>query len=195
MPYCIRKPGKMQSCVSIRLLIGCRDLLKSVITCPYPQLSDLIRVPNTYFKTYSHCYKRNPTHSHSCKANELFEFMKIKGLHFGMTDALYRARALKGGQHYEEQNDHTSAYLGAGAGVVLFAIFGLLPGSILGGAAGLRGGGNALRSSGRTDPCSARPSCSWRLLAGVMVAGLVIVTACSIIGWVAGRLIESAGHH
>jgi hypothetical protein len=31
-----------------------------------------------------------------------------------------------------------TAYIGAGAGLVLFAIFGLLPGSLLGGAAGIK---------------------------------------------------------
>ncbi len=31
-----------------------------------------------------------------------------------------------------------AAYIGAGAGMVLFAIFGLLPGSLLGGAAGIK---------------------------------------------------------
>jgi hypothetical protein len=31
-----------------------------------------------------------------------------------------------------------TAYIGAGAGMVLFAIFGLLPGSLLGGAAGIK---------------------------------------------------------
>ena len=56
-----------------------------------------------------------------------------------MRDAITIAR------HYEQEEtkmkntlSRKAAYIGAGAGLVLFAIFGLLPGSLLGGAAGIK---------------------------------------------------------
>jgi hypothetical protein len=83
------------------------------------------------------------------------------------------------------------AYLGAGAGLVLFAIFGLLPGSLLGGAAGINIAG-WLFGLPLEPGLFSRAIVLVSMLAGVLVAGLVIVTACSTIGWLAGKLVESA---
>lgn len=86
------------------------------------------------------------------------------------------------------------AYLGAGAGLVLFALFGLLPGSFLGGAAGLKAAG-MLFGLPLEPTLAARAIVLMAMLAGVAVAGIVIVTACSTVGWLIGRLAESAEHH
>lgn len=83
------------------------------------------------------------------------------------------------------------AYIGAGAGLVLFAIFGLLPGSLIGGAAGIN-------VAGWIFGLPLEPSLLSRfivlaaMLTGVLVAGIVIVTATSTVGWLAGKLVESA---
>ena len=85
------------------------------------------------------------------------------------------------------------AYVGAGAGLILFAIFGLLPGSLLGGAAGLKVAG--LFFGLPLEPgIIPRIIVLASMLVGVLVAGIVIVTACSTVGWLAGRLVDGALH-
>lgn len=85
------------------------------------------------------------------------------------------------------------AYLGAGAGLILFAIFGLLPGSLLGGAAGLKVAGMFFGLP--LDPgIIPRAIVLLSMLIGVLVSGIVIVTACSTVGWLAGRIADSAMH-
>ncbi len=85
------------------------------------------------------------------------------------------------------------AYIGAGAGLILFAIFGLLPGSLLGGAAGIKVAG--LLFGLPLDPgIIPRVIVLLSMLIGVLVAGIVIVTASSTVGWLAGRLAETALH-
>ena len=82
-----------------------------------------------------------------------------------------------------------AAYIGAGAGLVLFAIFGLLPGSLLGGAAGIKLAG--LLFGLPLDPgILSRVIVLTSMLAGVMVAGIAIVTATSTLGWLVGRMLE-----
>ncbi len=83
-----------------------------------------------------------------------------------------------------------TAYIGAGAGLVLFALFGLLPGSLLGGAMGIN-------IAGWLFGLPLQPGLLSRLivlasmLVGVLVSGIVIVTASSTVGWLVGRLLES----
>ena len=83
-----------------------------------------------------------------------------------------------------------TAYIGAGAGLVLFALFGLLPGSLLGGAMGIN-------IAGWLFGLPLQPGLLSRLivlvsmLVGVLVSGIVIVTASSTIGWLVGRVLES----
>jgi small-conductance mechanosensitive channel len=110
-----------------------------------------------------------------------------------MHDAIYLARL----NEKEETNMNTTlarktAYIGAGAGLVLFAIFGLLPGSLLGGAAGIKLAGMLFGLP--LDPgIVSRAIVLASMLVGVMVSGITIVTATSTIGWLTGRVLES-GH-
>ncbi len=86
-----------------------------------------------------------------------------------------------------------AAYIGAGAGLVLFAIFGLLPGSLLGGAAGIKLAG--LFFGLPLDPgIISRTIVLVSMLVGVVVAGIAIVTATSTLGWLAGRVVEGPAH-
>jgi len=81
------------------------------------------------------------------------------------------------------------AYIGAGAGLVLFAVFGLLPGSLLGGAAGIKVAGMLFGLP--LDPgIISRAIVLMAMLVGVLVAGIVIVTATSTVGWLIGRMME-----
>jgi len=82
-----------------------------------------------------------------------------------------------------------TAYIGAGAGLVLFALFGLLPGSLLGGAAGIKLAG--LFFGLPLDPgLLSRAIVLSSMLVGVVVAGITIVTATATMGWLAGKALE-----
>ena len=86
------------------------------------------------------------------------------------------------------------AYIGAGAGLVLFAIFGLLPGSLLGGAAGINIAG-MLFGLPLEPGLISRAIVLVSMLVGVLVAGIVIVTATTKVGWLAGRLMQGSEAH
>ncbi len=86
-----------------------------------------------------------------------------------------------------------TAYLGAGAGMVLFALFGLLPGSLLGGAMGINIAG-WLFGLPLEPGLLSRIIVLASMLIGVLVAGIVIVTATSTVGWIAGKVLESGMH-
>jgi pheromone shutdown protein TraB len=100
--------------------------------------------------------------------------------------------------HKEETKMKTTiakktAYIGAGAGLVLFAIFGLLPGSLLGGAMGINIAG-WLFGLPLHPGIVARVIVFVSMLVGVLVAGIVMVTATSSVGWLAGKVLESGVH-
>ncbi len=82
-----------------------------------------------------------------------------------------------------------TAYIGAGAGLVLFALFGLLPGSLLGGAAGINIAGWLFGLP--LDPgLISRIIVLLSMLAGVLVAGIAIVTASTTVAWMIGKALE-----
>jgi hypothetical protein len=84
-----------------------------------------------------------------------------------------------------------TAYIGAGSGLVLFAIFGLLPGSLLGGAAGIKFAG--LFFGLPLEPgLIQRAIVLASMLVGVLVSGIAIVTAATAVGWLLGRIVEAA---
>jgi len=83
-----------------------------------------------------------------------------------------------------------TAYIGAGAGLVLFALFGLMPGSLLGGAMGINIAGWLFGLPLKSD-LMARIIVLASMLIGVLVAGIAIVTATSAVGWLVGRVLES----
>ncbi len=83
-----------------------------------------------------------------------------------------------------------TAYIGAGAGLVLFGIFGLLPGSLLGGAAGIKFAG--MLFSLPLDPgIVSRSMVLLSMIIGVVVSGIAIVTATSAAGWLIGSVIDA----
>jgi len=84
-----------------------------------------------------------------------------------------------------------TAYIGAGAGLVIFAIFGLLPGSLLGGAAGIKLAGMFFGLP--LDPgIVSRVIVLASMLVGVMVAGITSVTATASLGWLVGKVLEGS---
>jgi hypothetical protein len=83
-----------------------------------------------------------------------------------------------------------TAYIGAGAGLVLFALFGLMPGSLMGGMAGINIAGwfFGLPLEAGLIP---RVIVLASMLAGVLVSGVGIITATSTFGWIIGRALEA----
>jgi hypothetical protein len=84
-----------------------------------------------------------------------------------------------------------AAYIGAGAGLVLFAIFGFLPGSLLGGAAGIKFAGMLFGLPLEPGVVS-KSIVLLSMLVGVLVSGIAIVTATSTAGWLVGNVIDAA---
>jgi len=81
-------------------------------------------------------------------------------------------------------------YVGAGAGVVLFAVFGLMPGSFLGGVMGLSIAG-ALSGGPATPGILSRIIVSISMLTGVLASGLLFTVAGTTIGWLVGVVVDA----
>lgn len=86
-----------------------------------------------------------------------------------------------------------TTYIGAGVGLALFALFGLMPGSLMGGAAGINVAGWLFGFPLQSGLLS-RIILLASMLMGVLVAGIVIVTATSTMGWLIGKVLESGAH-
>ena len=85
------------------------------------------------------------------------------------------------------------AYLGAGAGLVLFGMFGLVPGSLLGGAAGINFAG-LLFGLPLEPGLLSRLIVLTAMLVGVCITCTLFVTASSTIGWIIGAAIRTTVH-
>lgn len=81
-------------------------------------------------------------------------------------------------------------YLGAGAGLILFAIIGLLPGSFIGGVVGINIAGKLFGLPLGTE-LAPRVVVGMCMVLGVMISGIIFVVGTSILGWIGGRLIDS----
>ena len=84
-------------------------------------------------------------------------------------------------------------YMAAGCGIVLFAIFGLLPGSFLGGVMGLNLAGTLLGFPVGSG-IMARMIVAASMMVGVMVSGIIFITASATLGWLVGSAIDSLTH-
>lgn len=85
-------------------------------------------------------------------------------------------------------NTKKLAYLGAGCGIVLFAIYGLLPGSFLGGVMGLNIAGSLLGAPVSSGLLS-RLIVAASMITGVMISGVIFITAFSTAGWLTGAVV------
>lgn len=82
------------------------------------------------------------------------------------------------------------AYIGAGCGVVLFGVFGLLPGSFLGGVMGLNIAGT-LFGLPLASGVFSRLIVAASMVTGVMVSGIMFITASSLAGWLIGTVLDA----
>jgi len=83
------------------------------------------------------------------------------------------------------------AYVGAGVGLTLFALFGLLHGSLIGGVLGLQISG-AMFGSPVEPGLIQRIIVALSMLMGVLVAALVCVIGSATVGYVIGLVIDPA---
>lgn len=82
-----------------------------------------------------------------------------------------------------------AAYIGAGVGLVLFAIFGLLTGSMLGGVMGLNIAG-FLFGTPVTPGIFSRIIVGASMIIGIMAAGIIFVFGFSLVGWLLGHAVD-----
>ncbi|MBI5190564.1 MAG: hypothetical protein HZA22_07800 [Nitrospirae bacterium] len=87
---------------------------------------------------------------------------------------------------YKDQMGRKYGLVGAGVGLVMFALFGLLQGSLIGGAIGLDIVNNVFHTPAGTTLLS-RVIVGASMLAGVLVTGIFFVVTCSSIGWLTGH--------
>ena len=90
----------------------------------------------------------------------------------------------------KERITQKTTCLGVGVGLVLFAIYGLLPGSFLGGVAGLSIAGMIFGAPVNPGILS-RMVIAISMLLGIMVSGLIFITASSTIAWLVGTAIDT----
>lgn len=76
-------------------------------------------------------------------------------------------------------------YVGAGAGLILFAIIGLLPGSFIGGVIGLNIAGSIFGTPVGTSLLP-RMIVGASMVFGILTAGVIFVVGSSLLGWLIG---------
>ena len=83
-----------------------------------------------------------------------------------------------------------AALIGAGAGLVLFAVVGLLPGSFIGGVIGLNIAGS-LFGMPVSSALLPRVIVGVSMLLGIFVSAVIFITGLSVAGWLIGHAIDS----
>ncbi|RMG72637.1 MAG: hypothetical protein D6710_04485 [Nitrospirae bacterium] len=81
-------------------------------------------------------------------------------------------------------------YIGTGAGLILFALVGLLPGSLIGGIVGLKIAG-LIFGSPVQSMLIARVLVALSMVAGVLGAAFVFVVGTGVAGWLVGTVIDT----
>jgi len=87
-----------------------------------------------------------------------------------------------------------AAYVGAGAGLTLFVMIGLLPGSFLGGALGITLS-KWISGSPLQSELLPRIIVALSMFLGVLISGTIFLMSGTFIGWMVGRMIEAVPIH
>ncbi|MCK9419078.1 MAG: hypothetical protein M0R70_06845 [Nitrospirae bacterium] len=87
-----------------------------------------------------------------------------------------------------------AAYIGAGAGLAIFVMIGLLPGSFLGGTLGIKLAGSVFGLPLKADLLP-RVTVALSMFLGVLISGTIFVTGGTFIGWMMGRVIDGLPVH
>jgi hypothetical protein len=80
-------------------------------------------------------------------------------------------------------------YIGAGAGLVLFAIIGLLPGSFIGGMIGINVAGSLFGMPLEASLIS-RIIVGISMIFGIFTAGVALVIGTAVAGWLMGHMVS-----
>jgi len=81
-------------------------------------------------------------------------------------------------------------YAGSGVGIILFALFGLIPGSLIGGAIGLKLAGLVLGSPVEASVI-ARMIVVVSMIGGVLGSAVTFIMGTSVAGWAAGYVADA----
>ncbi len=81
-------------------------------------------------------------------------------------------------------------YVGTGMGLLLFALVGLFPGSMIGGVIGLKIAGSLLGSPVQAALLP-RLIVAASMIIGVVVAAITFVLGTGIVGWAAGSAVDA----
>lgn len=81
-------------------------------------------------------------------------------------------------------------YVGAGIGLVLFALFGLLPGSFIGGVLGLNIAGKIFGIP-ITPTVPTKIIIALMMILGVIVSAVLFIMSTAILGWLIGYIISA----
>ena len=81
-----------------------------------------------------------------------------------------------------------TAYAGAGTGIVLFAVKGLLPGSFLGGVIGL-GIVRSLLGAPANSIFLPRFIVGLSMLVGILISGIIFIAGTTAAGWLIGYVV------
>ena len=95
----------------------------------------------------------------------------------------------KGGINMKMKASKTGAYVGAGIGLALFALFGLLYGSFIGGVVGLQITGQLAGTSAEFGIMS-RMILAFGVMFGVLLAAVACVMGSAIIGYLSGYAVD-----
>jgi hypothetical protein len=96
-------------------------------------------------------------------------------------------RAMKAGMTITKRG----AYIGAAAGLLVYAAVGLLPSSFIGGVLGLQIAGYLFSDAGSLSVVP-RAVVGITMVLGVLVAGAVFVGGSTLLGWLCGYMGEAA---
>lgn len=87
----------------------------------------------------------------------------------------------------ELQKNRWAAYWGAAAGLIIFALVGLLPSSFVGGVLGLKAAGYLFGGTAEAGIAS-RAIVGASMIIGVTVTGLIFVTGSAVMAWTAAQI-------
>lgn len=87
----------------------------------------------------------------------------------------------------ELQKNRLAAYGGAAAGLIIFALVGLLPSSFVGGVLGLKAAGFLFGGTAEAGIAS-RTIVGVSMIVGVAVTGLIFVTGSAAMAWAAAQV-------
>ncbi len=90
----------------------------------------------------------------------------------------------------KQQMAHKGLYIGTGAGLILFVLAGLLPGSLVGGIVGLKITGLIFGTPVKSM-LIARVLVALSMIAGILGAAFVFIVGTATAGWLLGVVVDT----